>query len=104
MKKLSIFALTLILFASCKKFININQTPNNPTAVPPSTILPAMTIDIAFANSNDLNRASSALVQHIAGVANQTAAYDVYNLDGAFDNQWNGEIYGTDLNDLQIII
>src|SRR5215467_5651374 len=104
MKKLLIFILILMVFASCKKFININQTPNNPTAVPPATILPAMTIDIAFANSNDLCRATSALVQHIAGVANQTAAYDVYNLDGAFDNQWNGEIYGTAIDNAIILI
>jgi len=59
---------------------------------------------MGFANSNDLDRATSALAQHIAGVGNQTAAYDVYNLDGNFDNQWNGEIYGINLSDLQILI
>jgi hypothetical protein len=104
MKKLLIFILIVMVFASCKKFIDVNQTPNNPTAVPAATILPAITIDIAFANSNDLCRATSALVQHIAGVANQTAAYDVYNLDGAFDNQWNGEIYGTAIDNAVILI
>ena len=96
--------LLFITFASCKKYLDVNTTPNNPTAVPPSTILPTTTIGLGFANSNDLNRATSALVQHIAGVANQTAAYDVYNLDGSFDNQWNGEIYGTTLTNLQILI
>ncbi len=104
MKKTAILFLILIPFASCKKYLDVNVTPNNPTAVPPSIILPVTTVGMAFANSNDLNRATSALVQHIAGVANQTAAYDVYNLDGSFDNQWNGEIYGTTLNDLQILI
>ncbi len=104
MKKISLLFLLFIAFASCKKFIDVNTTPNNPVAVPPSTILPNTTIGLGFANSNDLNRATSALVQHIAGVANQTAAYDVYNLDGSFDNQWNGEIYGNTLNNLQILI
>lgn len=89
---------------SCKKFLDVNTTPNNPTAVPPSTILPTTTIGMAFANANDLNRATSALVQHIAGAANQTAAYDIYNLDGNFDNQWNSEIYGINLADLQVLI
>jgi hypothetical protein len=104
MKKISVLLLLFMVFASCKKYLDVNTTPNNPTAVPPSTILPTTTIGLAFANSNDLDRATSALVQHIAGVANQTAAYYVYNLDGAFDNQWNGEIYGNTLNDLQILI
>ena len=105
MKKLSIlFLLSLVLFTSCKKFLDVNQTPNNPTTVPPSTILPNTTVALGFANGNDLNRATSALVQHIAGVANQTAAYDVYVLDGAFDNQWNFELYNGAINNLQILI
>src|SRR5258705_195107 len=104
MKRISWPLLFLITLVSCKKYLDVNTTPNNPVAVPPSVILPTTTIGMAFANANDLGRATSALVQHIAGVANQTAAYDVYNLDGAFDNQWNGEIYGNVLNDLQILI
>jgi hypothetical protein len=104
MKKIAILLLILAPFASCKKYLDVNVTPNNPTDVPPSIILPVTTVGMAFANSNDLNRATEALVQHIAGVANQTAAYDIYNLDGSFDNQWNGEIYGNTLNDLQILI
>ena len=93
MKKILFVVLLFIAFTSCKKYLNVNTTPNNPTSVPPSTILPTTTIGLAFANSNDLDRATSALVQHIAGVANQTQAYDIYNLDGAFDNQWNGKFF-----------
>ena len=104
MKKIAYLFLFLITFASCKKFVDVNTSPNNSPTVPVTTLLPTTTIGLGFANSNDLSRATSALVQHIAGVANQTAAYDVYNLDGAFDNQWNGEIYGVTLSDLQIII
>jgi len=104
MKKIAILFLILVPFASCKKYLDVNVTPNNPTAVPPSIILPVTTVGMAFANSNDLNRATSAIVQHIAGVANQTQQYDIYNLDGNFDNQWNGEIYGNVLNNLQILI
>ncbi|GAC1594972.1 MAG: SusD/RagB family nutrient-binding outer membrane lipoprotein [Ginsengibacter sp.] len=103
MKKIAIVFLLFIGFTSCKKFLDVNTSPNNAPAVPPSTLLPTTTVGIAFANSNDLARATEALVQHIAGVGNQVASYDVYNLDGAFDNQWNGEIYGTASN-LQILI
>jgi len=105
MKKISFIILLPIMFASCKKYIaDVNTSPNNPSVVPVTTLLPTTEIGLAFANSNDLSRATSALVQHIAGVANQTQAYDIYNLDGAFDNQWNGEIYGNTLSNLQIII
>src|SRR5579872_6385686 len=91
--KIFILSVGLLAMASCKKYLAVNSTPNNPTAVPPSVLLPTTTIAIAFANQNDLDRASSALIQHIAGVANQTQQYDIYNLAGNFDNQWNNELY-----------
>ena len=87
-----------LLLSSCKKYLNVNTNPNAPTAVPPSVLLPTTEIGIAFANSNDLCRATSAIMQQIAGVANQTQGYDVYNFSGAFDNQWNGELYGGSVN------
>jgi len=43
-------------------------------------------------------------VQHIAGAANQTASYDVYNFSGAFDSQWTGEIYGGAVSNLVLLI
>jgi len=104
MKKFIIIFGAIALFTSCKKYLDVNHTPNNPLSVPPTTLLPTVTVGIAFANGNDLDRATSALVQHIAGVANQTAAYDVYNLDGAFDNQWNFEIYNGAINNAQLLI
>jgi hypothetical protein len=93
-----------VLFGSCKKYLDVNTTPNNPTVVPASVLLPETTIGIAFANGNDLDRASSALIQQIAGVANQTQGYDVYNFSGAFDNQWNGELYNGCIANLRILI
>jgi hypothetical protein len=104
MRKFIIIIGTIALFTSCKKYLDVNHTPNNPLSVPPTTILPTVTVAIAFANGNDLDRSTSALVQHIAGVANQTQAYDVYNLDGAFDNQWNFELYNGAINNAQILI
>ena len=106
MKKLFLlFIIAAIGFASCKKgFLDINATPNNPLEVPPGVILSNITIATAFANSNDLNRAASVLIQHTAGVANQVAAYDVFLLDGSFDNQWNSEIYNGAINNMQVLI
>lgn len=106
MKKLSVILIMGALgLTSCKKgFLDVNSTPNNPTSVPPTVILSNVEVAAAFANGNDLNRAASVLVQHTAGVANQVQAYDIFNLDGAFDNQWNFEIYNGALNNLQVLI
>src|ERR1700748_758802 len=101
---LFLLLLTTLGLGSCKKYLDVNTSPNQPSAVPPSTLLPTTEIGIGFANSNDLDRATSAIMQHIAGVANQTQGYDVYNFSGAFDNQWNGEIYGGSINDCQALI
>jgi Starch-binding associating with outer membrane len=104
MKKL-IYILFALSLASCKKgFLEVNTTPNNPTVVPPGVVLANATIGTAYANSNDLNRAASVLVQHAAGVGNQVLSYDQFFLDGSFDNQWNFEIYNGAINNLQILI
>ncbi|HMI63063.1 MAG TPA: SusD/RagB family nutrient-binding outer membrane lipoprotein [Puia sp.] len=92
------------LLGSCKKYLAVNTSPNNPQVVPSTVLLPTTTIGIAFANGNDLGRATSAIMQQIAGVANQTQGYDVFNFSGAFDNQWNGEIYGGSINNCQALI
>lgn len=95
------------LFFSCDKFIDVNQNPNNPTSVPPSTLLPTTTVGIAFANSNALNTVTSLLVQYNAGAANQASNnYDIFDIDNQLDNQWSFEIYGGSgtLNNLQILI
>ncbi len=105
MKKISSLLILTALSVSCSKdYLDVNKTPNNPTAVPPSALLPNVVIATAFANANDLNRGASVLVQHTAGVANQVAAYDVFALDGAFDNQWNFEVYNGCINNMQVLI
>lgn len=104
MRKLILFLIILALVSSCKKYLDVNQTPNNPTSVPPSVLLPTITTAIAFANTNDLDRATSLLMQHIAGLSSQAADYDVYKLEGYFDNQWNFELYNGAINNMTKII
>ena len=97
--------LALLGMSGCKdSFYDVNTTPNNPTVVPPSVLLSTIEYDAAFTSSNDLNRIGEVLTQHMAGVANQVAAYDVFNLRGASDNQWNGEIYAGTLTNCQRLI
>ena len=101
MKKHQFWGLALaasVAFAStsCKKdeFLDVNQSPNSPEAVGLPVLLTSTLLTTGFANANDLGRVTSLLVQHQAGIANQPATYDVYNIRGSFDNQWNGELYG----------
>lgn len=91
---------------SCNKdeFLDVNTSPNSPTAVGLPVLLTSSILTTGFTNANDLGRVSSLLVQHLAGIANQPATYDVYNIRGSFDNQWNGELYGGSLvNTKQLI-
>lgn len=104
--RVSLLALPLAFsLQSCKEsFFDVNTTPNNPTSVPPTVLLTTVEYDAAFTSSNDLDRIAEVFMQHVAGVGNQVQAYDIYNIRGASDNQWNGELYaGLLINAQQII-
>lgn len=105
MKKLIIIlsAFVVLIGTSCNKFIDVNQTPNNPLTVSPKVLLPNIEAGVGFVAGNDLDRVTEILVQHNAGIANQVAAYDVYSLAGNFDNQWNFEIYNGVINNAIIL-
>jgi Starch-binding associating with outer membrane len=96
----------LLIAAGCgkSKFLDVNSDPNNPTDVPPKVLLPSTEIGMAFVNGNELGRVGSLLVQHNAGTANQALGFDIYNLDGSFDNAWNFEIYSNCVSDLRGLI
>jgi hypothetical protein len=95
----------LVGLNGCSKFLDVNVTPNNPTSVPPSVLLPAAQYGTAFANANELNRFASTITQQLAGAAGSPANYDVYSITGAdFGNQWRFEIFtGALVNYNQII-
>jgi len=104
MKKFIILAACALSFASCKKFLDVNQNPNNPTVVPSKVLLPNTSIGIGWANGNELGRVSSVLMQYNTGIANSALTYDSYNIAGLFDNQWDFEIYAAVVNNLRVII
>ncbi len=97
---------TCLMILSCNKkdFLDVNKTPNNPTDVPPKVLLPATTYGVAFTAGNELGRVASLIVQHIAGTANQAIGFDIYNLDGSFDNAWDFEVYSNAVSDLRALI
>ncbi|TDH24076.1 SusD/RagB family nutrient-binding outer membrane lipoprotein [Segetibacter sp. 3557_3] len=103
MKKLLYLVLLLTSFSSCKKYLDVNTDPNESTDAPPKVLLPTTSVGIAWVNANNLGRAASILVQHNAGVLGDPDDYDVYRLEGTFENQWNNELYPV-IKNLRIII
>ncbi|GAB3789457.1 SusD/RagB family nutrient-binding outer membrane lipoprotein [Spirosoma horti] len=90
---------------ACSKYLDVNVTPNNPTSVTPAVLLPGAEAGTAFANSNELNRFASVVVQQLTGASNNPQAYDVYQTNGAdFGNQWNFELYGGALVNYQKLV
>jgi hypothetical protein len=108
MKKYSIkniLLLSLVVFSGCNDYLDVNTSPNSPTAVPVSLLLPSGLAGAAFANGNELNRFASTVMDYTYGAANAPSAWDLYNTDGAnFGNQWRFEIYGGALTIFQSII
>ena len=94
----------LFVLGSCQKFLDVNDNPNNPTDVPPKVMLPTTTVGMAFVNTNELGRVAGLLMQHIAGTANQAIGFEIYNLDGSFDNAWDFEVYSNAVSDLRGLI
>lgn len=94
----------LLAFTSCKKFLDVNDNPNEPTVGPAKVLLPNTTIGLGWANGNELGRVSSILMQYNAGISNALLIYDNYNLSGAFDIQWDFDIYSRTVSNLRIMI
>lgn len=93
-----------ITFASCNKFIDVNQNPNAALNVPSKVLLPTTSIGIGWANANELGRCAGILMQYNAGLQNSAATYESYNINDQFNNQWNSELYYRTVNNLRIII
>lgn len=85
-------------------FLDVNNSPNNPTAVQPSVQLPTITIGTAFVVGNTLGRDGDLFMQHYAGIANQPFTEDKYQISGNYDNEWRGDLYGNNLNGAQTLI
>jgi hypothetical protein len=99
-KYLVIAAVTL-LSTSCNDYLDVNISPNNPTDVPNNVILPTVQIGAAWATSNEVNRLTSTIMQHLAGAAGAPAAYDRYNISAdetGLTNAWRFDFYGTMVN------
>ncbi len=83
------------VFASCEKYLDINDTPNNPLEVQPAQLLSTGLAGTAFASAGDLNRFGSVTMDYFTGTGGSPSGWDIYNTNGAdFGNQWRFDLYG----------
>lgn len=89
----------ILVTSGCKKFVDINTDPNNPTTAQRSLLLPSTEVSMA-ANMYQMNSGTSTFMQQ----AVQSADLSRYQQQGtSFDDSWNG-FYSQTLNDLESII
>lgn len=99
----------LIASISCKKFLDVNNDPNNILQAPISQILPSATVNIGYMGASDLFRYSGLFMQQFSAqgpvsAGNTFKEYERYNVNNSdINNQWN-TIFGTILSDLQLMI
>ena len=96
-KPLLVSGLILLTMASCKKFIDINQDPNNPTTPVLTLLLPSTQVSLA-GNMNNVNEGATTVMQQLV------STIDRYQQTGAsFNSSWNG-YYTQTLPDIQAVI
>src|SRR5919202_1701842 len=105
MKKIlySTCLLILIFTVGCKKYIDVNQNPNNPTDVQESLILPA--VEVAISHNVHGGFASVLALHYTQAVAlNQPVPeHGTYFLvNNELDGEWSN-LFSTCLNNLKVL-
>lgn len=92
-------SLTALLFtASCKKFVDTNTDPNNPTTPALELILPATQVAMA-AGMNSINQGTSSVMQYLLN-----GGQDRYSQSGTtYERSWS-VFYTQSLNDIEVLI
>jgi hypothetical protein len=101
--KYSFFLMALGFFASCKKALDINEDPNNPTGVATRLLLPAAQVQLGYTIGGSINRVTGAFTQHYAGHRGQPLEYNQYDINpSSTDDIWSS-IYAVVLRDLKAV-
>jgi len=98
-KYMFLLAGVLLTGSACKKFVDINQDPNNPTTAQLTLLLPSTEISMA-GNMYQLNSGTSTIMQQTMW-STSISRYQQQGTDYA--NSWDG-FYSQTLNDLESII
>jgi hypothetical protein len=102
-----ILTVGILTFSSCKKdFFDINESPNSPTVLKVSEVLPTAQLAMGQAIGNDLKIGSGIWAQYWAQSfnASQYKAYDQYNVTNESQRAAWILLYSDALSDLNYII
>ena len=103
--KHSLLVLIVLLLGSCEEWLDVNDSPNNPTNVAPEYVLPAAQISVAATVSGNFAIVGGLWSQHWtqSHVASQYKTIDSYDLQSnAYNIAWT-EMYAGGLNDFEDI-
>ena len=89
----------LLSATGCKKFVDINSDPNNPTTAQLSLLLPSTEVSMA-ANMYQLNSGTATFMQYVVFSSGLSR---LQQQGTSFDDSWNG-FYSQTLNDLETLI
>src|ERR1043165_735753 len=111
MKPIKIFIIlisisALLITSSCKKdfFTKVNNNPNAPDSVNPSSLLSTVEGSLGYSQGSDLSRYSSLFTQQTLGAARQAEAYYSYIFTTQdFDQLWGNFFSQTMENNIQLI-
>jgi tetratricopeptide (TPR) repeat protein len=101
--KLSFLVIIAFSLNSCEDWLDVNDSPNNPTNVAPEFVLPAAQVSVAASVGGLLTTVGGLWSQHWtqSHVASQYKTFDAYDLQGAdFNIEWT-ELYAGGLNDFE---
>ncbi len=103
---LGVSAVSMLAFAGCKKFRDVNKNPNNPESVTVQLLLPSAQAEVAQTLGGKFQITGGIWSQYWTQdpSASQYRAFEQYQLDASeFNNQWLG-LYSGALADFEQII
>lgn len=106
--RIGMLAIILLTSTSCKKWLDINQSPNAIIKAPLPQVLTSAQVQLGFNMGSDIHRYSSIIAQHFAGQGNQgvqTREYMGYVIQPTdVNNTFRAQFYAGALADLESII
>lgn len=106
MKKIFVvFIFFALLETGCKKYFDVNTSPNDPKEVSVDFMLPAVQVSMYQDQNGHLARLTSMLLHQSAGTDRQYQSYDLtYTItESEIDNEWNNMFGSTLMNATQLI-
>lgn len=99
--------LVSVLFSSCSSWIDssMNVDPNYPSDVSMAQLVAPIQANLAYVLGGDLARIPATWTQQIAGLQNQSADIDIYNIaESDLDNAWSYNLYSPGMINSKILI